>query len=150
MLYIVWINQTNDPSAITDAYATIKLNAKEKSDIALIINMAQSKNEANSVFSRIKTLAQAKIPNLNLHYLGFLANSPLVINACRKREIFCKTQNFSAEKLQMDSILHNLIALESTLFNTQSLQKSMSKMEQNMLNSNNALACLFKRVAGCL
>mgnify|MGYP002519208818 CR=1 FL=1 len=138
----------NDPSAITDAYATIKLNAKEKSDIAIVLNMAQSASEANSVFSRMKSLAKSKIPGLTLHYLGFLAHSPLVINACRKREIFCKTQSLSAEKFQMDTILHNLIALESTLFTSQSTPKDAHKMEQNMLNSNNALACLFKRVAG--
>ena len=97
-----------DPSALTDAYATIKLNAKSKNDIALIINMAQNAKEAKAVYERIRNVAFEKIPSLHLHYLGFLAQSNVIAQATRARELFYKVQPLSPAKIQLDEILKQI------------------------------------------
>ncbi|MFC3867656.1 P-loop NTPase [Helicobacter equorum] len=130
-----------DPSALTDAYATIKLNAKSKNDIALIINMAQNAKEAKVVYERIRNVAFEKIPSLHLHYLGFLAQSNVISQATRARELFYKAQPLSSAKIQLDEILKQIFALESKLFS----------VEQNMLlQSQSALGSFFKRMLGYL
>ncbi len=130
-----------DPSALTDAYATIKLNAKSKDDIALIINMAQSPKEAKAVYERIRGVALERIPSLHLHYLGFLAQSQVISQATRARELFYKAQPLSPPKIQLDEIVGQLLALESKLFS----------MEQNMLSqSQSALGSFLKRMLGYL
>lgn len=130
-----------DPSALTDAYATIKLNAKSKNDIALIINMAQNAREAKAIYERIRDVACEKIPSLSLHYLGFLAQSSAVSQATRARELFYKAQPLSPPKIQLDEILKELFTLESKFFS----------VEQNMLSqSQSALGSFFKRMLGYL
>ena len=130
-----------DPSALTDAYATIKLNAKSKNDIALIINMAQNAKEAKAVYERIRNVAFEKIPSLQLHYLGFLAQSNVIAQATRARELFYKVQPLSPAKIQLDEILKQIFTLESKLFS----------VEQNMLlQSQSALGSFFKRMLGYL
>lgn len=130
-----------DPSALTDAYATIKLNAKSKNDIALIINMAQNAKEAKAVYERIRSVAFEKIPSLHLHYLGFLAQSNVIAQATRARELFYKVQPLSQAKIQLDEILKQIFTLESKLFS----------VEQNMLlQSQSALGSFFKRMLGYL
>ncbi|HIV48837.1 P-loop NTPase [uncultured Helicobacter sp.] len=130
-----------DPSALTDAYATIKLNAKTKDDIALIINMAQNAKEAKTIYDRIHSVALEKIPSLRLHYLGFIAQSNVVSQATRARELFYKAQPLSPPKIQLDEILRQVFALESKLFS----------VEQNMLlQSQSALGSFFKRMLGYL
>lgn len=128
-----------DPSALTDAYATIKLNAKSKNDIALIVNMAQNAKEARAIYDRIRGVALEKIPSLHLHYLGFLAQSNVIAQATRARELFYKAQPLSPPKFQLDEILKQIFALESKLFS----------VEQNMLSqSQSALGSFFKRMLG--
>ena len=58
-----------DPSALTDAYATIKLNAKMRNEIFMILNMVKSQRESQVVFDRIVTLAKKNIPALTLQNL---------------------------------------------------------------------------------
>ena len=130
-----------DPSALTDAYATIKLNAKSKNDIVLIINMAQNAKEAKAVYERIRNVAFEKIPSLHLHYLGFFSQINVIAQATRARELFYKVQPLSPAKIQLDEILKQIFALESKLFS----------VEQNMLlQSQSALGSFFKRMLGYL
>ena len=55
-----------DPSALTDAYATIKLNSKIHNNIYMILNMVKNAKESRLVFERILGLAQKSMPALNL------------------------------------------------------------------------------------
>ncbi len=108
-----------DPSALTDAYATIKLNAKVRNEIFMILNMVKSNKESQLVFERIENLARKNIPSLHLYLLGFIEQSPTIAKAVRARELFVKAEPLNAVSGQIEVIAHNLV----------------SKMEHNMLNS---------------
>ncbi|TLD95105.1 MinD/ParA family protein [Helicobacter jaachi] len=107
-----------DPSALTDAYATIKLNAKVRKDIFMILNMVKNARESEVVFERVVNLAKKNIPELNLCLLGFIEQSQAVAKAVRSRELFVKAEPFTAASGQIGHIAKQLVA----------------KMEQNMLS----------------
>ena len=93
------------------------------------------------MYERIRGVALERIPSLHLHYLGFLAQSQVISQATRARELFYKAQPLSPPKIQLDEIVGQLLALESKLFS----------MEQNMLSqSQSALGSFLKRMLGYL
>ena len=64
---------TSEPTALTDAYALIKVVAMEESDpcIDLLVNMAPSADEARSTARKIQLVA-ANFLNLEIAYLGYV------------------------------------------------------------------------------
>lgn len=116
---IVLVVTMPDPSALTDAYATIKLNSKKHNEIFMILNMVKNAKESQLVFERIVGLAHKNIPSLQLHSLGFIEQSQVVAKAVRQRELFVKAEPLSAVSGQIESIVQNLLA----------------KVERNMLTS---------------
>lgn len=125
-----------DPSALTDAYATIKLNAKIQSEMLIILNMVKNERESELVFERIRTLAAKNIPSLKLSMLGYLEYSQSVVKAVRARELFIKAEPYCAPSACMHNIARTLI----------------SKMEHNMLASTHKrhFADFVRRVLGYL
>lgn len=125
-----------DPSALTDAYATIKLNSKIRNDIFMILNMVKNAKEAQLVFERIVGLAHKNIPSLHLHSLGFIEQSQVIAKAVRAREIVVKAEPLSAVSGQIETIAKNILA----------------HLEQNMLTSpqKQHFADFFRRVFGYL
>lgn len=115
---MVVVIATPEPSAIADAYATIKLNAKSHKEIAMIINMCKGKAESNQVFERIVNTAAKNIPHLKLLNLGFIESSPNIAQAVRAREIVSTFAPNSLSTMQIELIAKNIA----------------SKMERNMLN----------------
>ena len=100
---------TPDPSAITDAYTTIKINSRTKDEILVIINMATRHQEALNIFNKIQRVAANNIPNLKLFFLGnFLINNS-VRNSTKYRELVMKTEPYNAFSLDMESIAKQLI-----------------------------------------
>lgn len=126
---------TPDPSAITDAYTTIKINARTKDEMLLIINMATRNQEALNIFTKIQKVAAKNIPNLKLHYLGnFLVNSS-VRNSTKYRELITRAEPYNAFSLNMEEIAKQLI----------------SKVEHNMLNTPKAnFGSFLKRILSYL
>lgn len=108
-----------DPSALTDAYATIKLNSKTHSDICMILNMVKNARESQLVFERINNLSHKNMPSLHLHLLGFIEQSQVIAKAVRARELFTQAEPLSAVSNQINDIAQNLIA----------------RLEHNMLTS---------------
>lgn len=126
---------TPDPSAITDAYTAIKINAKVKSEIFLLINMATRSQEALNIFLKMEKIAKDNIPDLKLHYLGNLLANHHVRNSTKYQELITKTEPFHAFTLDIENIAKSLIA----------------KMEQNMLVQRGvSLGGFFKRILGYL
>ncbi|WP_104697429.1 MULTISPECIES: P-loop NTPase [unclassified Helicobacter] len=116
--YVIVIT-TPDPSAITDAYATIKINAKYREEILMIVNMASRNQEALNIFQKIQSVALKNIPHLKLFYLGnFLANNT-VRGSTKYRELITKTEPYNAFSLNMEEVARQLI----------------SKVERNMLET---------------
>lgn len=123
-----------DPSALTDAYATIKLNARSRNEIFMILNMVKSQRESTLVFERIQGIAQKNMPNLKLSHIGFIEQSPSVAKAVRSRELFTRVEPLCNATTQIQNIAQQLIL----------------KLEQNMLNppQKKHFADFFRRMLG--
>ncbi|PAF47119.1 ATP-binding protein [Helicobacter sp. 12S02634-8] len=126
---------TPDPAAITDAYATIKINSKIKQELFVLINMAASSKEGLKVFEKIQNVAKKNLPHLQLDFLGCLYSSDAVKKSTKYRELLCKIEpinGFSSSIKQIAKII-------------------TSKMEHNMLEpSKESFAGFFKRILSYL
>lgn len=123
-----------DPSALTDAYATIKLNARSRNEIFMILNMVKSQRESTLVFERIQGIAQKNMPNLKLSHIGFIEQSSSVAKAVRSRELFTRVEPLCNATMQIQNIAQQLVL----------------KLEQNMLNApqKKHFADFFRRMLG--
>lgn len=78
-----------DPAAITDAYATIKTISLLREDVNVIMNQVKNAKEANSIFDKIKKVANANIKNkLDLTLIGKIDDDLKVATAVKKRALF--------------------------------------------------------------
>lgn len=77
---------TPEPTAITDAYAMIKiLNYRMKDpDISLLINMVQSEDEGKNIYNKINLIVQHFL-NKEVHYLGCIKTDPFLIEAVKEQ-----------------------------------------------------------------
>lgn len=98
-----------DPSAITDAYAAIKINAKKRNSIFLILNMVKSSKEAENVFLRMKQIAYRNMTSLSLEYLGYIQSSPSVSSATRGRTLFSRVDPSDQSSLQLRNIARQIL-----------------------------------------
>ncbi len=107
-----------DPAAITDAYATIKVTAKMRDDIYMVMNQVRSEKEAVAVFEKIKKVAQQNIgPKLKLELLGKVNLDPKVSTSVKQRALFveeypssqpCKDVQAISKKL-IENLEHNVL-----------------------------------------
>ena len=78
-----------DPAAITDAYATVKVVARERNDMYMLLNQVSNEQEAHSIFERIHKVAINNIrEDLDLRYLGKINADMKVSNAVKRRALF--------------------------------------------------------------
>ena len=78
-----------DPAAITDAYATIKVTARVRNDINVVMNQVRSTKEAIAVFEKIKKVARANIgEQLKLELIGKINLDKKVSMSVKKRALF--------------------------------------------------------------
>ncbi|MFH1982141.1 MAG: MinD/ParA family protein [Pseudomonadota bacterium] len=80
---------TPDPTAITDAYALIKVLSQRyrRKRFSLILNQVQDDREALQVFEKLEAVAQ-KFLHTELIFLGGLFNDPVVSTAVRQQRPF--------------------------------------------------------------
>lgn len=85
----VIIITTPEPTAITDAYATIKVLCRENpfAQQRLVVNMAQSQAEAQAVAQRLQGIAQRFLQH-DLNWLGYLPFDMTVSRAVRSQQPF--------------------------------------------------------------
>jgi flagellar biosynthesis protein FlhG len=78
-----------EPTAITDAYALIKvLSQREyRGQVTLLVNQAQDRREARITHERIAEVAQ-RFLNLRVLSAGYVLTDPKVKDAVRRREPF--------------------------------------------------------------
>ena len=98
-----------DPAAITDAYATIKITAKVKDTIHLVLNMTKNAKEATLIYEKISKVAMANIQNLNLNLLGSLSDDKAVAKSIKQRTLFTDDAPNSSTSMDMKRITNNLI-----------------------------------------
>jgi flagellar biosynthesis protein FlhG len=80
---------TPEPTAITNAYATIKVVSRQNPEarLMLVVNMVHSSGEGDAVAERLKTIARQFL-KIELEYLGFIPTDPAVQKAVRIRTPF--------------------------------------------------------------
>jgi flagellar biosynthesis protein FlhG len=85
----VLVVTTPEPTAITDAYAVVKVLSKDQQPrrVSLLVNQCRSSAEAKLVFDRIATVAK-KFLNVNLLEAGHVLSDPEVPASVRKRTPF--------------------------------------------------------------
>ena len=99
-----------DPSAITDAYALIKVTNTFHPDINMVLNMTRNEKEGELIYDKIKKVAQNNIENPPLlHYLGAISQDPLITKSSKFRVLFAEeyTSNLCAYELSV--ITQNLL-----------------------------------------
>ncbi len=99
-----------DPAAITDAYATVKVVARERSDMYMLINQVANEQEALSIFERIHKVAVGNIRHdLNLRYLGKINADPKVSVSVKRRALFSKAFPSSVPSRDISAIAKELV-----------------------------------------
>ncbi len=99
-----------DPAAITDAYATIKITSKFKSNIHLILNMVKNKKEAQLIFSKINKVAEENIGNgFKLNLIGSVTNDKNIAKSIRNRTIFVNEYPNSLSTKDINNIVKKLV-----------------------------------------
>lgn len=85
-----------EPTAIRDAYATIKVISQENKDanISIVVNMVEDEIEAKNVAKRISNAANFFL-DLNVRYLGYVVNDRNVQKAVSRRNPFITSYPYS-------------------------------------------------------
>lgn len=99
-----------DPAAITDAYATIKVISKMKSDVFMLINQTRNSDEAQKIFQTIKTVADKNITHrLNLSLLGWVPSDKVVSKSIKQRSLFSSDAPHSIATIQLKRAANTLL-----------------------------------------
>ncbi|MBX1176606.1 P-loop NTPase [Campylobacter lari] len=120
-----------DPAAITDAYATIKTTSKTKENLLMVFNVVKNENEALRIFDNIKKVASINIKhNLNLEFLGYLAQSKDISSSIKKRTLFSDEDTNASDELKVIA------------------SKLLYRLEQKVLNSvgDKSIMSFFKKL----
>ncbi len=122
-----------DPAAITDAYATIKVTARLRNEINVIMNQVRSPKEAESLFEKIHKVAAANIGgSLQLSYLGQISSDPKISMSVKKRALFSRDFPTATPTNELEQIVKRIA----------------KKLERNVLvdPKDSGLGGLFKRL----
>ena len=99
-----------DPSAITDAYATIKVCSRFKERVHFAINMTRNKDEGKFIFTKVKHIADENLrKGFSLEYLGNISNSNIIKKSVQERVIFSKEYSGSLATRDLINILKDFI-----------------------------------------
>ncbi len=98
-----------DPSAITDAYATIKVCSKFLNTVNLLLNFTKNQKEADLIYQKISKIADSNIEDFKLFYLGNLSRDSLITKCSQNRLLFAKGYQNSLSFFELSEIIRNLI-----------------------------------------
>ncbi|MCL2295258.1 MAG: MinD/ParA family protein [Spirochaetes bacterium] len=106
---------TPEPTAITDAYGTIKIVTTELVDskiaIKLIVNRVKSVTEAKKVAQRVVSIV-GQFLNTKVDYLGYVYEDPVIQNAVIKQKPFIVTDPKSKASICLKHIVSRLENIE--------------------------------------
>ncbi|MDR4509068.1 MAG: MinD/ParA family protein [Candidatus Brocadiaceae bacterium] len=80
---------TPEPTAITDAYAMIKVLSRKKNNltIKLMVNLSSSREEAELTIKKITSVTR-RFLDVNIEYIGYLLQDPNVLISSRRQKAF--------------------------------------------------------------
>ncbi len=130
----VIIITTPDPSAITDAYATIKVTSHINSHVSLILNNVSNEREGNLIFNKIKNVADNNLDShLELHYLGALTQDETISKSSKYRVLFTQEYPNSVPTYELNEIIQNLVyKLEHKVLNSK-VRKSFAVFVRRLI-----------------
>ncbi len=101
---------TPEPTAITDAYAIVKLASAERVDldVQILVNFAASKHDAMEVFDRLSSVISHFL-STEVHFLGFLPRDPLLEKAVSMQEPLLRLFPKSSAATQIKFITRKLL-----------------------------------------
>ncbi len=124
---------TPDPTAITDAYAMIKVISAEKDKVLLLFNQVSSEKEAILNFEKIEKVAKSKLRSeFNLELLGYMNKDSDIQKSVKGRFLFSKNYPNARCTAELEKVCERLA----------------EKMERKMLDPNRegGLSGFFKRL----
>lgn len=100
---------TPEPTAVTDAYAVIKIVTRRRRDLemAVLVNMARSERQGREVFDRINAVCQRFLA-MTPDYAGHILSDPCVPQAVRRRRPFVMGDPHSAASVAITRLAHRL------------------------------------------
>ncbi len=98
------------PTAITDAYATIKIASNHNKSISMILNRVSSSHEGNLIFDKIDKVATQNL-NLekNIEFLGSISTSKIIEKTSKYRELFTSRYPNSNSSYELNEIIKKFI-----------------------------------------
>ncbi len=107
---VALIVTTPEPTAITDAYAMIKVISQRRpeQDIRLLINMADSKKEAEDIYERISMVSRQFL-NIDVAYAGYILKDDVVVNSVLHRRPFVLDYPYSPAGKNVFRVAKNLV-----------------------------------------
>ncbi len=124
---------TPDPTAITDAYAMVKVISAKKEKVLMIFNQVASEKEAALNFEKIEKVAKSKLrSDFSLEFIGHISKDTDIQKSVKGRFLF--TKNYPNAKCTSE--IENVC------------RKLAEKMERKMLDSGreSGLSGFFKRL----
>ncbi len=130
----VIILTTPDPSAITDAYATIKVTSNINTNVNLILNNVANSKEGRLIFDKIKNVADNNLnPDLKLTYLGSLTQDETISKSSKYRVLFTQEYPNSVSTYELNEIIQNIVyKLEHKVLNSK-VRKSFAVFVRRLI-----------------
>ncbi len=108
--YVVVVT-TAEPAAITDAYAMLKIISDKKDQVFMLLNQVKNRREADTIYDKIKKIAEKNIPNHgNISLIGAINKDTSVEKCIRSRTLFSKEFKNSIPTEQLNEAVDVLVA----------------------------------------
>jgi flagellar biosynthesis protein FlhG len=120
---------TPEPTSITDAYAIIKIIARDNptAHLHLIVNMVTNETEAFQVAERMKLVCQ-KFLHVDLHILGYLPYDNAISRAVREQRPFALYSPLSPCTRALSKIVEGLGYTRPALNHSSGVTKWLNRM----------------------
>ncbi len=107
---------TPDPTAITDAYALMKLlsNQYHEKHFNLIVNFIRNEEEALDVYRKLNMVANRYL-DISIDYIGSIPRDKLMVDAIRKQKVLAQLFPESKTTLAFEALARNIMQEPQTL-----------------------------------
>jgi len=101
---------TPEPTAITDAYALMKLlsNQYHEKHFNLIVNFIKNEEEALDVYRKLTMVANRYL-DISIDYMGSIPKDKQMVDAIRKQQVLVQLFPESKTSLAFEALAHNLL-----------------------------------------
>lgn len=107
---------TPEPTAITDAYALMKLlsNQYHEKHFSLIVNFIRHEEEALDVYRKLTMVANRYL-DISIDYIGSIPRDKLMVDAIRKQQVLVQLFPDSKTSLAFEALARSIIQEPQTI-----------------------------------